>query len=132
LPVLEILVIVLLVAGAGAAVWILRSSLPGKTTAAPSSVIVAIVPASARVVAGKAFDFSATVSGTDDAQVTWTVEEGVAGGRVVNRGAKADGGTVSSLGVYIAPRTPGTYHLMATSKADPRESASAEVTVTKR
>ena len=132
LPVLEILVIVLLVAGAGAAVWILRSSLPGKTTAAPSSVIVAIVPASARVVAGKAFDFSATVSGTDDAQVIWTVEEGVAGGRVVNRGAKADGGTVSSLGVYIAPRTPGIYHLMATSKADPRESASAEVTVTKR
>jgi chitinase len=50
----------------------------------------------------------------------------------VNRGAKADGGTVSSLAVYIAPRTPGTYHLLATSKADPQESASAEVTVTKR
>lgn len=132
LPVLEILVIVILLAGAGAAVWILRSSLPSKTTAPPSSVVVTISPASARVVAGKAFDFSATVSGTDDAPVIWTVEEGVGGGHVVNRGAKADGGTVSSLAVYIAPRTPGTYHLLATSKADPRESASAEVTVSKR
>jgi len=132
LPVVEILVIVLLLAGAGAAVWILRSSLPSKTTAATSSVVVTIAPESAHVVAGKAFDFFATVSGTDDAQVIWTVEEGVAGGRVVNRGAKADGGTVSSLAVYIAPRTPGTYHLLATSKADPQESASAEVTVTKR
>lgn len=124
--------IVILLAGAGAAVWILRSSLPSKTTAPPSSVVVTISPASARVVAGKAFDFSATVSGTDDAPVIWTVEEGVGGGHVVNRGAKADGGTVSSLAVYIAPRTPGTYHLLATSKADPRESASAEVTVSKR
>lgn len=132
LPVLEILVIVLLVAGAGAAVWILRSSLPDKTTAAPSSVVVTIAPASAHVAEGKAFNFSATISGTDDTQVMWTVEEGNTGGRVVNRGAKADGGTVSSLAVYIAPHTPGTYHLLATSKADPRESASAEVTVTRR
>jgi chitinase len=130
--VLEILVIVLLLAGAGTAVWMLHSSLPGKTGSAPLSVVVTIVPASAKVAAGKAFDFSATVSGTDDTQVSWKVEEGDAGGRAVNRGAKADGATVSSLAVYIAPRTAGTYHLLATSKADPRESASAEVTVTKR
>jgi chitinase len=84
------------------------------------------------VVAGKAFDFSATVSGTDDTQVIWTVQEGDAGGRVVTRRAKAEGGTLSSRVVYIAPRTPGTYHLLATSKAEPRKSASAEATVTKR
>ncbi len=132
LPVLELLVIVLLVVGAGAAVWILRSSLPSKTNAPPSSVMVTIAPASAHVAAGKTFNFSATVSGTDDPQVSWTVEEGNTGGRVVNRGAKADGGTVSSLAVYIAPHTPGSYHLLATSKADPRGSASAEVTVTRR
>lgn len=131
-PVLEILVIVLLLAGAAAAVWILRSSLPSKTAAAPSSVVVTISPESAEVVAGKAFDFSATVSGTDDTQVIWTVQEGEAGGRVVTRGAKAKGGRVSSLAVYTAPSTPGTYHLLATSKADPRQSASAEATVTGR
>ena len=132
LPVLGILVIVLLLAGAGTAVWMLRSSLPSKPAAAPSSVVVTISPASAQVVAGKAFDFSATVSGTDDTQVIWTVQEGDAGGRVVTGGAKAEGGTLSSKAVYIAPRTPGTYHLLATSKAEPRKSASAEATVTKR
>ena len=132
LPMLEILVIVLLLAGAGTAVWMLHSSLPSKTGSAPLSVVVTIVPASAKVAAGKAYDFSATVSGKDETQVVWTVQEGDTGGRVVTRGAKAEAGTVSSLAVYIAPRTPGTYHLLATSKADPRESASAEITVTKR
>jgi len=131
-PVLEILVIVLLLAGAGTAVWILRSSLPGRDAAAASSVVVTITPESAQVVAGKALDFSASVSGTKDAEVIWTVQEGDDGGRVVARGAKAKGGKVSSQAVYIAPSAPGTYHLLATSKADPQQSASAEVTVTER
>jgi len=131
-PVLEILVIVLLLAGAGMAVWILCSSLPDKPAAKPSSVVVTISPETAEVVAGKAFDFSATVSGTDDSEVIWTVQEGEAGGRIVTRAAKAKGGTGSSLAVYIAPTTPGTYHLLATSEADPLQSASAEATVTKR
>ncbi|MFZ0794506.1 MAG: hypothetical protein WAM65_12075 [Candidatus Korobacteraceae bacterium] len=131
-PVLEILVIVLLLAGAATAVWILRSSIPDKPAAKPSSVVVTISPESAEVVAGKAFDFSATVSGTDDTEVIWTVEEGDGGGRIVSRGAKAKDGTVSSLAVYVAPSTPGTYHLVATSEADPQQSASAEATVTRR
>ena len=130
LPVLEILVIVLLLAGAGTAMWILHSSLPGKAAAAPSSVVVTVTPGSAQVVAGKAFDFSASVSGTNDTQVTWAVEEGDAGGRIVTHSGKAKGGKFSSIVVYIAPNTPGTYHLVATSKADPRQSASAEATVT--
>ena len=129
LPVLGILVIVLPLAGAGIAVWMLRSSLR-KWAAAPLPVVVTISPASAQVVVGKAFDFSATVSGTNDTQVSWSVQEGDAGGRVVSRGDKAEGGTRSSMATYIAPRTPGTYHLLATSKADPRKSASAEATVT--
>jgi hypothetical protein len=36
---------------------------------------------------------------TDDTQVIWTVQEGDAGGRVVTRGAKAEGGTLSSRGM---------------------------------
>ncbi|MGO9564221.1 MAG: zinc ribbon domain-containing protein [Candidatus Korobacteraceae bacterium] len=131
LPVLEILVIVLLLAGAGTAMWILRSSLPGKASAG-SSVVVTITPASAEVRAGKALDFSASLSGTKDTQVIWTIQEGDDGGRVVTRGAKAKGGKVSSQAVYVAPSTPGTYHLLATSKANPQASASAEVTVTER
>jgi ribosomal protein L32 len=132
LPVLEILIAVLLLVGAAFSVWMLRSSLPGKSLVPASNVEVTISPASAKVVAGNAFDFAATVNGTDDAEVTWTVQEGDAGGRVVPRGAKAGSGAVSLLAVYIAPASPGTYHLLATSKADPRKSATAEITVTKR
>jgi len=129
LPVLEILVIVLLLVGAGAAVWMLHSSLPPKHAAVAPNVDILLAPTTARVAPGRAVDFSATVTGTDDVEVDWSVQEGDAGGRVVPRGAKADGGTVSTLAVYIAPETPGTYHLLATSKADPQKSASAEITV---
>ena len=130
-PVLEIIVIVLLVLGAGAAFWMLHSSLPGKSTAPVSVIAVTLSPPNAEVVAGNAVDFSAAVTGTDDAEVTWSVQEGEDGGRVTPRGAKAEAGGVASLAVYVAPATPGTYHLMATSKADPQQSASSEITVLK-
>jgi hypothetical protein len=129
LPVLEILVIILLIVGAGAAVWMLRSSLPAKRAAVPANVAVTLSPATARVAPGHAVDFAATVSGTDDIEVDWSVQEGDAGGRVVPRGAKATGGQVSSLAVYIAPDTAGTYHLVATSRANAQQSAEAEITV---
>jgi hypothetical protein len=133
LPVLEILVAVLLIGGAAVAMWMLHSSMPAKSNAAPpaATVAVTISPASAEVAAGKAFDFAATVTGTDDTRVTWTVQEGDEGGRIVTHGAKAEGGTVSSMAVYIAPHKPGTYHLLASSDADPQRSAQAEITVTK-
>ncbi len=133
LPVLEILVVILLLIGAGAAVFMLRSSLPTKSApAAAANVAVTISPETARVTAGKAFDFVATVSGAGDARVTWTIQEGDEGGRIVTRGAKAEAGKVSSMAVYVAPKTPGTYHLVATSNANPQKSASAEITVVRR
>ena len=132
LRVLQILVIVLLLAGAGTAVRIMHSSSASKPAATPSSVVVTIAPASAQVVSGKAFDFAAAVGGANEAQVIWRVQEGAAGGRVVTRATNAKNGTVASLAVYIAPGKAGTYHLLATSKADPRQSASAEVNVTAR
>lgn len=49
--------------------------------------------------------------------VTWSVREGSAGG------------TVTPAGLYSAPATPGTYHVVATSVADPSKSAAAVVTV---
>ncbi|HLI63039.1 MAG TPA: hypothetical protein VKV05_06545 [Terriglobales bacterium] len=132
LPVLEILVAVLLVGGAAIAVWMLRSSLPAKSAAsAAPTVSISISPTSAEVAAGKALDFAATITGTNDARVTWTIQEGDEGGRIVTHGAKVEGGTVSSMAVYIAPHKPGTYHLLATSNADPQKSAYAEITVTK-
>ena len=37
---------------------------------------------------------------------------------------EAGGGTVAN-GVYSAPQVPGTYHVVATSSADPARSATA-------
>ena len=131
LPVLEILVVILLAGGAGIAVWMVRSSVPAKQAASASQVEVTITPARAQVVAGKACDLSATVSGSDDVQVAWSVREGDAGGRIINRGARAENGAVSLQAVYVAPKMPGTYHVVATSNADPDKSAEAEMVVIK-
>ncbi len=89
-------------------------------TAAPS-VAVSISPASASVVAGAATTFSATVTGTGSGESTavgWSVQEG------------AGGGSVDASGRYTAPATAGTFHVVATSVADPTQSATAAVTVT--
>lgn len=79
-------------------------------------ISVTIDPMSATVKAGMTQTFSATVMHTKDTSVTWTVKE-------------AGGGTITSAGVYTAPATPGTYHVMATSVKDTKRSASATVTV---
>jgi plastocyanin len=42
------------------------------------------------------------------------------------------GGSVSASGVYTAPATGGTYHVVAASQADPSKTQSATVTVTER
>ena len=89
-------------------------------TAAPS-VAVSISPSTASVVAGDETSFSATVTGTDAGQptdVTWSVQEGAAGG------------SVDASGRYTAPGNPGTFHVVATSVADTSKSAQATVTVT--
>jgi hypothetical protein len=129
LPVLEILVIILLLVGAVTAVWILHSSLPAQRAAVPANVTVTLSPATARVAVGHAVDFAAVINGTDDIEVDWSVQEGDAGGRVIPRGAKAAAGKVSAMAVYIAPDSPGSYHLVAASKADSEKSATAEITV---
>lgn len=62
--------------------------------------------------------FAATVTGTANVTVAWTVAEGDAGG------------TVTSGGAYTAPAATGKYHVVVTSVADPTKSAIATVTVT--
>jgi hypothetical protein len=66
---------------------------------------------------GSTNSFSAAVSGTTDTNVIWSIQEG------------APGGTITSSGVYTAPSTPGTYHVIATSDADQSQSAIATVIV---
>jgi len=87
--------------------------------AAPVPISVSISPTSASLTTGQSTTFTATVSGVPAGQstaVTWSVQE-------------PGGGTVSSSGRYTAPASAGTFHVVATSVADPSKSARATVTV---
>jgi chitinase len=130
-PVVEILVAILLLGGAATAIWIMRSSLPAGVVSA-GNVKVVVTPASARIARGKALDVLASVSGTENVEVNWSIQEGDAGGQIESRGAKATKGKVWSQAVYSAPKMPGTYHLQAESKADPKKSAVIVITVVNR
>ena len=89
-------------------------------SSAPSSVSVAISPPTATVQEGGYLSFVATVKGVATTTVTWSVQEGTTGGSITSQGV---------YGVYTAPNTLGTYHVVATSAADTTASASAVVTV---
>lgn len=123
------LIVLMVVLALGVLGVIYLLSRPSAKSPSGGNVAITISPTEAQVVAGEAHDFSATVTGSGDTDVTWSVAEGSGGGNVVNRGAQAQGGAVASLGVYVAPGTPGTYHVVATSKADTTKSATAEVLV---
>ena len=77
-------------------------------------------PAFALADAGGTIPFRAAVNGTSGGQsssVTWSVAEGAAGG------------TVDGTGLYTAPAAAGTYHVVATSVADPSKSSASAVRV---
>jgi len=81
-------------------------------------VTVTVTPSSAAVNGCATLQLTATVTGSSNTAVTWSVQEGSAGG------------TVSSSGLYTAPSTNGTYHVVATSQANGTSSAAAALTVT--
>ena len=81
-----------------------------------ADVAVSVSPASASMAPGQQIAFTATVDGVPSTAVTWSVQEGAAGGTVVS-------------GVYTAPATTGVYHVVATSTLNPLRSATATVTV---
>ena len=126
-PVLIGAILVALIALAGIA-WMLHSTMGGSGKAA-TPVGITIYPTAAKIVAGKGADFAATVTGAPTSEVTWKVEEGDNSGQIQTRGAYSKGDEISLYCTYTAPKTPGTYHLVATSTADPSKSATAEITV---
>ena len=87
-------------------------------TAPPPPVTVSISPAAPSTNSCQVVNFTATVTGSANTAVTWSVQEG------------ATGGTITSAGVYTAPANAGTYHVVATSQADTTKSAVAAVVVT--
>ena len=127
-PVLIAAILVALIALGGIA-WMVHSTMGGGSKAA-APVGITIYPTTAKAVVGKGVDFSATVTGAPTSEVTWKVEEGDTGGQVQTRpGAYAKDDGIQLYSTYTAPKTPGTYHLVATSTADTSKSATAEITV---
>ncbi len=92
------------------------SSKPGVSTVTGSNVQVTVTPLVVNLEYGARVTFSAGVTGTTDKSVTWSIDEGTAGGTI-------------TTGVYIAPQKTGLYHVRATSKADPSKSGWATADV---
>jgi len=93
------------------------STKSGTATITVPPVSVLVSPMSVTMASTGMRTFVATVTGASNTAVAWSVEEGAAGG------------TVDANGNYVAPTTQGTFHLVATSAADPTKNASATVTV---
>src|SRR3954470_8234474 len=81
------------------------------------AVRVSITPANTNLLVRTSTTFSATVTGNSNQAVNYTVMQGAGGGSILNTGE------------YLAPITPGTYTVRATSAADPSKFADATVTV---
>ena len=84
------------------------------TLVASGGVRVAVSPETLQAAPGERYAFHATVTGTLNGAVTWSVREG---------------GAIDADGTLTAPSTPGTYHIDAVSLADISQSATATVTV---
>lgn len=87
-------------------------------TPAPAPA-VAIAPSTTTLDACTRATFAATVTGASGG-VTWSVQEGAAGG------------TIDGSGVYTAPSTAGTYHVVARSTASTSALAMATAVVRDR
>lgn len=91
---------------------------PSKTATATITVAnrVTLAPDAKTVTLGDTVAFTATVPDVADQSVSWRVLE-------------TGGGSSAANGVYTAPRVAGTFHIIATSIADPARSGVATVTV---
>lgn len=94
------------------------------TVTVVSGVAVSVTPTSAKLVIGAQQQFKATVTGTANTAVSWTISGAGCSGSTC--------GTITSAGLYTAPGavpTPATVTATATSQADSSKSASATITV---
>jgi len=112
-------VIILLIAAVMAV-----SGCAGGSNSTPSpqlSTSVTVTPANATVLRGATQRFTATVAGTGDTAVVWSVQEKQQG---------IDAGMIDNTGLYTAPLdAEGTFHVVATSHADPTATGTAAVSV---
>jgi hypothetical protein len=90
---------------------------PVVTPSDGQALSVTISPLSLQLNRGASSKFSAAVANANDTSVTWSIQEG------------PTGGAITDVGVYTAPSADGVYHVLATSKTDPKKSATAIVSV---
>ncbi|MHB9107031.1 MAG: Ig-like domain-containing protein [Armatimonadota bacterium] len=93
-----------------------KSSTAEVVVTLPPVTSIAISPSAVTLEYGAIQQFEAILDNLDPG-VTWTVDEGAAGG------------TITSGGLYTAPNTTGTYHVTVTSVDDPTKSATATISV---
>jgi len=84
----------------------------GKQTVLP----VRIDPPEATLYVGESLRFAALAGGAKNAAVKWSIQE-------------PEGGRITDVGVYTAPRAIGIYHVVASSNTNPHAKATATVTV---
>jgi hypothetical protein len=93
-------------------------------SAPPAQIAVSVTPTAANVRGGAGQPFTATVAGTTNQAVTWSVN-GVVGGN-------ATVGLITNAGLYTAPTiltNPNTITVSATSAADAGASGASDVTL---
>ncbi len=81
-------------------------------------VNIAFSPAAVVMTINQSLTFTAATTPSGSGGVTYSIQEGAAGGTIN-----------SSTGAYTAPNRAGTYHIVATSQADPSQSVAATVVV---
>jgi hypothetical protein len=91
------------------------------TAAPPPTITITISPTTALLAINTSQQFMATVTGTTNTTVTWSVD-GINGGNTTV-------GTISTTGLYTSPATVGTHTVTATSVADTSVSANAAVSL---
>lgn len=92
-------------------------------------VTVNTFPQKTHVAAGGKTSLQANVSGSNDTDIDWTVQEGAKGGSVIGLGSGMIAGQVGARALYNAPQTSGVFHVIATSHANPGRSAKIEIVV---
>lgn len=87
------------------------------TTSTTAGIQVSVDPSSVTMLADDIQQFTATVTGTPNTGVAWSILQGT------------DGGDIDNTGFYQAPSNQGDFTIVAISNADPAKTGTAQVHV---
>ena len=98
----------------------------------PPVVSISVSANPTTITTGGSSQCTATVTGTSNTAVTWSVIGGTFNSSGMRRQAQSTNGqfgTITSGGLYTAPNAAGTFTIQAVSQADPSKSATVSITV---